>query len=344
MANININSKLHGMNYNKLSVILLLITLISLHCYLFDSSKSIAATADTKSNNPIIGTVDLLALLVFHPAMGTYDPFTKAFLKNPTGLPTTSTRRTEINKARINELQEKLKELENRMGELRARFDAEFRQAQAEFDAKLPGLSTAAAHLETYRHNLRQNNLSTSFTSQMRALQIQASQIQEAINKEMGASLSSRYTSPEETNQRFAAVFAEVQRITQQVAAKKGIAAVFDSSVIRLAFSPGSDRAPDLSSNFEYGDVLAQKPPSTLENDQMAIEGFYDLQKSRAISWYRNRLAILQPFQSLLGRSFIVTGGIDITDDVMKAILDQYKIDSRIQNLILEAIHASHSQ
>ncbi len=301
-----------------------------------------AAPAPAKSAPPVIGTVDLLTLLAFHPAMATYDPFNRAFLKTSTALPTEPPRRLEGNKARLKDLQEKMQALETRMGELRARFDAESREAQAAFDAKLPGLATGPAHLETHRHNIRMNALSARFTSQMRALQIQSSQLQEAINKEMGAGLPSRYTSPEETQQRFAAVFAEVQRFTQQVAAARGVAAVLDSGVIRLALPPGLDRTPDLSSTFEYGEVLAQKPPASLEDDPPAVAGFFDLQKSRAEGWFRNRVAILQPFQTTFGQAFVVTGGIDLTDEVMKAILDQYKIDTRIQGVILDAIHAAN--
>ncbi|RCK77269.1 MAG: hypothetical protein OZSIB_3080 [Candidatus Ozemobacter sibiricus] len=300
------------------------------------------APAPAKVAPPVIGTVDLLTLLVFHPAMATYDPFNRAFLKTPAALPTEPPRRQEVNKARIKELEEKLQGLDTRMNELRAQFDAETREAQAAFDAKLPGLATGAAHLETHRHNIRMNSLSVRFTSQMRALQIQASQLQEAINKELGASLPSRYTSPEETQQRFAAIFAEVQRLTQQVAANRGVAAVLDSGLSRLAFPPESNRPPDLSSAFEYGEVLAQKPPAGLENDPPAITGFYDLQKSRAEGWYRHRATILHPFQPMLQQSFVVTGGIDLTAEVMKAILDQYKIEARIQGIILEAIHAAN--
>lgn len=321
---------------NRLSTSLILAFLLGLF-----ASTAGAAGQTGAATGAVVGTVDLAALLVFHPAMAAYDPFNRAFLKGQAVTqPKELNRRNKESNERIQGYQDKIKALETRMNELRARFDEDQRREQGEHDKRLPGLAEGRATHENYKFAVKMNALSLKFNSQMRALQVQIDQLQEAISNDLSGGPGARYTSPAETQQRFAGLFAEIQRLTQQVAATRGVSVVFDSSFSRPGRLSPDNREPDLPSNLEYGEMLGQTMPQGLDKDSGAVQGFYDLQRSRAENWYRNRDPILTPFAGQLGTSFVVTGGLDLTSEVMTAILTQYRIDKRMQDVVLQAIRS----
>jgi len=303
------------------------------------AALSVAAFASGPAA-PVIGTVDLAALLVFHPAMAAYDPFNHAFLKNKTTMqPQEINRLNQKTDKQITDLQEKIKPLQGRMNELRSRFDEDQRKTQGEHDKILPGLSGGRAFQENNKFSMKMNALSVKFTSQIRALQIQIDQLQASIQENLSGGPASRYTSADETQQRFADLYAEIQRITQQAASAKGISVVFDSGFSPPGGSTAASREPDLPSNFEYGEMLGMSLPQGLDRDSGAVQGFFELQRSRAEAWYRNRCSILSPFSERIQTSFVVTGGIDLTAEVMAAVLTKYRIDSKLQNAVLQAVH-----
>ncbi|NLI79265.1 MAG: hypothetical protein GX442_22825 [Candidatus Riflebacteria bacterium] len=292
---------------------------------------------------PVIGTVDLAALLVFHPGMAAYDPFNRAFLA--TG-PATATgpaaadpaRSAPASQDRRRDLEGKIAALEARMDELRARFDADRRAAQAAFDANLPGLATGPALLETHRHTARLNGLSLRFHGQMRALQVQIGQLRDAIGEELSTGLPSRFTTPAETWRRFQAILEEVRQVTRQVAAARGLTVVLDAGPARLARGGSDHDAPDLPSNLEYGEMFSPAAPSADAPDPLAAQGLLDLQRSRADNWFRNRGPILQPFAALCDNTFVVAGGCDLTCEVMTALLTRHGVGSDVQAVILQAV------
>lgn len=285
---------------------------------------------------PMIGTIDLATVLVFHPAMATFDPYKKAFRKTDAQVfPQDKERLARESREAIEKHRENIRLIEGRMSEARLRNSRETAELTKKFLENIQTAATPTVDLHRQAHRQKMSALSQKHTAQIRAFQIQKEQIQRLIDQSTAMADSHQYTMPAEAAQRFAAILSEIQRFTKQIAEAKGIGIVLDSgggTLQAMRFTPKSEILPP---ELDYANILASKPPAQIMNDQAAVDGLYSIQRDYAAMWHQYRGEILSNFRNQLLPSAVVVGGVDLTQEVLAALLNQYRINRNIQMQIL---------
>ncbi|MDD2999397.1 MAG: hypothetical protein PHV05_10090 [Candidatus Riflebacteria bacterium] len=300
--------------------------------------------AMAKTDAPAIATVDMSALLALHPAMASYDPHNRTFRQTK---PRQQFQQDKFRLAKergqnIQKYREQIKSVESQMRAEQLRFNQEKTQMKAEFDKSLTNQpqATIKAHLEAYK--IKENQLSNRNTGRMRSFQLKIEQLRDLIEKENADMVSDRFTPPSETRQRFLAILAEIQQFTRLAAATRGINIVLDSST--SPFKTDIDDEPSsLPGEIDYSSVFAALPIAeiTYKNDPASVQGHYNLKKDQAAMWYGYRSQILSPFKNDIANTSVVVGGIDLTKEVLTAILKNYRVDQNVQAMLLSIIQVS---
>jgi Skp family chaperone for outer membrane proteins len=284
-----------------------------------------------------IGTIDLGAILVLHPAMSSYDPYSQSFRKSGT----TTLVNNEMERARestgeVKKYQEQIRVLENQMHEMRLSQNREEAEAIARFDENIKQRASPTQNVHRSIHEKRMHELGQKFAARLRSVQAQIDQLQERSEQSNARGLSSRLTTPQETAQRFLAIYAEVQRVAQSVAAGKGIGIVLDSGNVSLRGSLSGNVGESLPGELDYSGIFTAAPPGEIARDRPSLQGHIDIQRSKAAIWYQNRQAILGQFRRYLTPSHVVVGGVDLTAEVLAGILNNYRINPNLQSVLLQ--------
>lgn len=287
-----------------------------------------------------VGVVDLAAVLLFHPYMLNYEPAQKAFLKAAStggAGEKPSDAAAQGSREQVDQLVQQQKELEARMSELRTKYDNELMQAQGEFEDQLAKLPKAKGMVAKVHHEQRNAQREMKFNAEYRSLQAQSDLLNERIAQATGSSQGSQFLSPGESEKKFRDLLEEVRVVTRQVAAQRGISIVLDSSEAGVRQVFDQPRSEPLGENA-FKSIFAQKLPPNAGRDQPSGQGMQLVQRDLAVSWYRSRGALLEPFRNVLGGSFVVSGGYDLTQEVLAALWARYRLDASYQALILQAI------
>ncbi len=285
-----------------------------------------------------VGTIDLARVLVLHPAMASYDPVLKGFLLPKVTVPPTAAKLDKATEKEIVNLEKKIQANEVAMEAIRKSHGEVLQAIMAQRDGdgdKKPApedaeVRKAQARIETGREDL-------AFFVRIHALQIQNKQYQEKIDSLRYVS-SPLVTPVEETQKRFFRLLEEIRQVTREVADANGIQVVLDSSASTLRESVPNPGTEQLFSGAKYLDVFQSQPPSEVQNDTGAIEGFVDLQKTKVDNWIDQRNSILSPFKKSLGATYVVTGGRDLTVDVLKSLFSKYNVPKPVQEVVLKTL------
>lgn len=304
---------------------------------------AVCCIADARTPSPQIATVDLASLMVMHPAMASYDPNMQAFkVTRPRQQFIQDKARMAAEKSRrIDEYRARIKALESQMSAERQRQIREEAQQKIEFDKAMVSLATEAVrlHREVYRNKEAENRQKN--TARIRSFKLQIDQLNRQIENENAEMISDRFTTPAETRQRIAQILSEIRQYAQVVAAGKNITIVLDSAGASFQQLPGN--ADSVSAgDIDYSEVFA-KPmlsPITLSSDEASVQGYYNLRRDKAIVWYNQRAMILAPYRNELANTAVLVGGVDITLEVLNAILKNYRVEQAVYSILNSVIQS----
>jgi len=291
--------------------------------------------AEARTPSPQIATVDLATLLVMHPAMAVYDPNMQAFkVTRPRQQFIQDKSRMAAEKARrITDYRARIKALESQISAERQRQIRDEAQQKMEFDKAMTSLATEAVrlHREVYRNKEAENRQKN--TARLRSIKLQIDQLNRQIENENAEMMSDRFTTPAETRQRIAQILAEVRQSAQVVAASKNITIVLDSGRASLQQLP----EPGVTAGeIDYSEVFTRPllSPITLSSDEASVQGYYNLRRDKAVVWFNHRGMILAPYRNELANTAVLVGGVDITIEVLNAILKNYRVEQEVYSIL----------
>ncbi|HAE38425.1 MAG TPA: hypothetical protein DCG57_07275 [Candidatus Riflebacteria bacterium] len=300
------------------------------------------ADAGARTPAPQIATVDMASLLALHPAMAAYDPNMQAFkVTRPRQQFIQDKSRLAADKAKkIDELRARMRQIESQISAEKQRHIRDEAQQKTDFDKSMAQLATEAVrlHLQVFRNKeaeTRQRHI-----ARLRSLKLQIDQIDRQIENENAEMLSDRFTTPTETRQRFLQVLNEIRQFAQAAAASRNISIVLDSGGSSFQQTDLSSVQKSIPGDVDYAEVFA-KPllsPITLSSDEASVQGYYNLRRDKALVWHNNRFGILAPFRNEMANTTVVAGGIDLTLEVMNAILKNYRVDQTVQSILNSVI------
>lgn len=300
------------------------------------------ADADARTPAPQIATVDMASLVAMHPAMAAYDPNMQAFkVTRPRQQFIQDKSRLAADKAKkIEELRARMRQLESQITAERQRQIRDEAQQKIDFDKSMAKLATEAVrlHLQVFRNKeaeMRQRNV-----ARLRSLKLQIDQIDRQIENENAEMLADRFTTPTETRQRFLQILNEIRQYAQLAAASRNITIVLDSGGSSFPQTQQVTEQGSFPGDIDYAEVF-EKPllsPITLSSDEASVQGYYNLRRDKAIVWHNNRSSILAPFRNELANTAVVVGGIDLTIEVLNAILKNYRVDQTVQSILNSVI------
>ena len=300
------------------------------------------ADADARTPAPQIATVDMASLVAMHPAMAAYDPNMQSFkVTRPRQQFIQDKSSLAADKAKkIEELRARMRQLESQITAERQRQIRDEAQQKIDFDKSMAKLATEAVrlHLQVFRNKeaeARQRNV-----ARLRSLKLQIDQIDRQIENENAEMLADRFTTPAETRQRFLQILNEIRQYAQVSAASRNITIVLDSGGSSFPQMQQQTGQSSLPGDIDYAEVF-EKPllsPITLSSDEASVQGYYNLRRDKAIVWHNNRSSILAPFRNELANTAVVVGGIDLTIEVLNAILKNYRVDQTVQSILNSVI------
>ena len=287
-----------------------------------------------------IGKVDVYSVTMLHPYMMWYDADRKAF----------KVKRDQKNKEIVTKIKEenaievaRLEDEKNDIKFLMREEDQRYNQALGELSRKYVenqqdvGTATAELNKELYRrkigdekvrHNSRLNNLSGQYRI-----------CDEKINK-LRYNLDEEYTTPVETENRFLEIIKDVKTKAKEIASKKGVSIVLNSGFRRLI--PQNLNNPGVRSNIRnsFASVMTLPFPKEEIKDEgeMTVENYYKGIEVGVTNWLEKCSSVLGNAAKSIVEEDILVGGVDLTEDVVKAIYKSYKIDENITKAVVRCL------
>ncbi len=287
-----------------------------------------------------IGKVDVCSLTMLHPYMMWYDPARKAFKvsRDKEGKQKFEQEKIE-NKEKIDEIQaekksikENIQKEEQRHRELVATLNKKYLEYNEE-------LSTATIILYevTYKSQMEKENM--THKSKLYSMYGQAKVCDEKIEK-LKYNFSDEFTTPVETKKRFLEIINDVKNYSKQVAEKKGISIVLNSSYRRLlALIPDKRNTINRLNNSFTSVLTTPFPKEDLENEgENAIINYYKGIETDTNNWLNQSTDVLESITKSIVDEDVLVGGIDLTEDVLFAIYKNYKIDSNLTKAIVHCL------
>jgi len=293
-------------------------------------------SAEQKTSG-IVGTVDSAKLLLLHPSMSTYDPYQKAFLKVKllNYLPSPKDDKNQANV--IQEIEKQIQEIENQKDELSRKHSQEIQKAMIQHQEKMKSLATSAQIIEVNEFKILSTSRNQEFFAAMQKFDEKIASLKDAIAKfrlEPGSS----FTSSKETQLLIEKLFADIKAAVAKVAQAKGIFVVFDSSFEGIKGLLASNVDRSLPSDLNYAQVFGERASFGFPKDFWLEPGFAEIQRNRIKRWVSQREKILYPFKNLLNSSYVLTGGVDITSEVLQEIFEQYRIPKDVRENVLKGL------
>lgn len=288
----------------------------------------------------LIGKINLKAVLLLHPAMGTYDPAKGSFKTDVSRLtPQQKSQMANQHQAEIDRLNSKIKALRSKIHSERRNHDRQMQNMSAKYLDGIDKLEKGQAGFKKQQFRVDSSRIESSFAAKMTALSGEIQVAEDRLERLSRIAFHVGYTDPEETRKKFNGILNEIRQYTQQIATQKSIQVVLNtsfSSSIRRENSRSMVMPPDL----DYSKVFSTPFPREIANDEAAVGGYYANLTSMAGNWLFHGEKILDPFKSALLDNDVFIGGVDLTADVLSSIFRTYKIDTHIGNAIIQSINA----
>ncbi|MDD3323466.1 MAG: hypothetical protein PHS59_18675 [Paludibacter sp.] len=289
----------------------------------------------------LIGVVDFNALVLMHPAMVDYIPSEKAFkvALNQFQAAQQTQKKAEI-QSQISALKSQNNAVQARLIDLRRQYERDIEKLLSDYTKKITNVvATETIAYETQNYNLKTELREKKYQSEAEKLSQQlAGGIESATKLEKFIS-NEGYTSYDETIKRFALIINEVKQASIYVAEKHGMSVVMNSSSDRIAKNLLKQQESNLNQEFSYKNVLFSQYVQPHENHpsfKNSVSDYYANIVDNAKIWLQYENDILNNFYSLLPQGSIITGGSNITSEVLAVIFKQHKINENISKAITD--------
>ncbi|MBF0408594.1 MAG: hypothetical protein HQM10_14690 [Candidatus Riflebacteria bacterium] len=289
------------------------------------------------AGNEKIAFLNLTAAMVFHPEMAKYDPFKKCFRKSfkAQGKPVQSAEKLE----QIRELKNQDSQIEKQLSQLRATFNVNTNNLKDESEKRLAKLATATAAVEKNKNLIRLDELSKKFHAEFKSFLTQQQQIAQKI-KEIERSSWEEHTNYQETEAKLLEIMEEIKLTAANIASKKGIEVIVNSSNFGLKAAIEEDAFSTTLEGNSISKLYEGKNdiPEAIALDAASMEGSLSMQSSNSDIWLQNRDYLLSPIAQQLSNSMELSGGINITSEVVKSLLDKYQVSSDAVTTVMKSL------
>lgn len=289
----------------------------------------------------LIGVVDFNALVLMHPAMVDYVPYEKSFrvALNQVQASQQAHKKSEV-QSQISALKSQNNAVQARLIDLRRQYERDVQSLSADYTKKITNvIATATIAYETQDYNLKTELREKKYQREAEMLSKQlAGGIEAVANLERFVSKEG-YTSYEDTLKRFALIVNEVKQACMFVAEKHGMSVVMNSSSDRLAKSLLKQQESNLNPEFSYRSILFSQYVPPHENHPQfknAVNDYYSNIVDNTRIWLQFENEIINDFYSVLPRGSIISGGSNITSEVLTVIFKQHKINENVSKAITD--------
>jgi hypothetical protein len=287
---------------------------------------------------PLIGKVDMRALVLLHPSMTMYDPNKAAFKVEP-GKATAqqNQQRTKEQQQRIKELDGQSRALRAKVTELHRNFNRDLSAINDRYLAKIDQMQPGPAGMNRQQFELEKLRLESSYQAKLKAFSGQALVADQELEKLNRVVFHEGFTSPDETQKRFMAIINEVRLVTQQIATQRGIQIVLNSGFRRALRLESADRNVPVPEGLDYSKIFNMPFSREVEGTHDFVTGYYQNLQDMAQDWLKHGSKILEPVRAGLVDSDIILGGVDLTGEVLAALFATYKVNQNVGSAVIKA-------
>jgi hypothetical protein len=288
----------------------------------------------------LVGKVDFQALVLLHPGMKSYDVQKGAFkLETPDATSQQKMQqRSEQQKERMQQLEQEIETQRKKLAELHGNKTKSLATLADAHLKKIAKLATGPAGLKQQQFEIDQMRLTSLYEAKLKAVSGQILVVSEEMGRLDKLALHPGFTSPEETATRFQGMVSEVRQFVQKISSQKGIQIVFNSSYQRSIRADIAKSIAPVSPEVSYAQILTHPTSSDEKGAHNPGAEYQEQVFHLTTTWLGQGNAILAPLKSELLDSDIVVGGMDITADVLQALLGAHKINPTTGSALLKAI------
>jgi len=309
-----------------------------LFCLLFLQSPLTAFGQAAGSG--LIGHVDFRALVLLHPSMMGYDTQLSAFRIEPSKatLPQQMERRSQEQKQRIVALESEIRALRAKITELHRNYTRDATELSDRYTKSIVDLATGPAGMKRQQFELDKAQLDSTYQAKLQSASGRCVAATEELERLQNISLAPGYTTPEETEARFSAIVKELRQVVQSVAARRGIHIVLNSSFRRALRRELASRETEDPVELSYQKIFTTPFTREVGTSHDFTAGYYENIISMTRNWLDHGSRILKPAKSSIIDSDIVSGGIDLTGEVLSTLFASYKLNQNIGAAVIKAV------
>lgn len=314
------------------------------------------APAAAEGEPSLFGMVNLSLLYNFHPLVQTFVPSEGKFMKLDGGIDF---------KKRYAERREEIRRLQIEIGDvyrLTKAIDEEKAMAQVRkwqekerIKAEIEDWKKNPAHKEEPvpdldRKTARMEKIDEELFAETKAFDAKKAELErkaEAANEKLKAI---NYLVGEEHDKQVARIVGEVKNAIDRVAKARGLSGVFNAARFyryrrpaakgefdfHRVYNPAHESLPE--GLYSSGNSVKEKIAGHAELGADAVKHALDLQLEKYREAMERADATLEPFQDRNLNDFVVTGGVDVTADVLEEVLRAYKVEEETRNLIVKGV------
>lgn len=310
--------------------ILLLIALLFIH------TPNAAHSQGT--NAALIGKVDFRALVLLHPSMMSYDPQKSAFRLEPSKTASQQLQqRSKEQQQRIGELEGETRALRAKITELHRNYTRDLSEMTDRYMKGAVDLATGPAGMKRQQFELDKMQFDSTYQAKLQTATGRFVAATEELDLLQQVVLTPGYTTPEETAARFAAIVKELRQTIQSVAARRGIQVVLNSSFQRALRRESPSRDSETPPELSYHKIFTTPFTREVGSSHDFTAGYYENIITMTRNWLDHGAQILKPAKSPFIDADVILGGVDLTGEVLTSVFSAYKVNQNIGTAVIKA-------
>ena len=286
-----------------------------------------------------IGKIDVRTVFLLHPSMIGYSPDNEGFRVTRDAVSQKRVQQEMSSKdEEVRRLKSLMKSINVKITEENNKYQKKMSNLYDKYMEHISELATGEAGMNRVTYKMEVNKAEVAHNSILTALYAQYSDAEDKYLKLTEFDFSEGYTTPDETEKRFAAILNEIKVYTQRIADQKGISIVLNTSYKRFMTSDIRKSSNGfVHDDMALGKIFTTSFPQDLLRDEAAIVGYYNGISSLTRNWLRNGDSIISRFKNSMLENDVFIGGVDLTGDVLTSLYKAYKLDPNISNAVIKA-------
>lgn len=286
------------------------------------------------SGDDIVGIVDMNAIILLHPDMAKFKPDYKLFVSDiaskddPAYSRKMSTVRAEIAnlKKEIKEAQKAIEAEEFDFNNARVKADNEYKNSiKGNVGTDTLLLQQTIYNQELIRLDREHSSDYKKYTNQIFNKQTEIAKLEQYLN-------IANLTSPKETKEKFKAIVDEVRKTVIKLQKKYGLSIVLNIPANRKKY-----KVEDEYIDFSLNDIFKAKEIFSEPNGIRAEDMKNDIEAKTAI-WLEKESSIFDEYNEIMPKGGIVSGGRDLTKDVLIELYRRYKVNDEVSKAIINSL------